>query len=79
MPTRYLYRTAIGLFQIVEHDGMFIPYFGDTPLGNYKRAEFAADDLADGETKPLSCGIDTATLGLPHDLHEWEQYQERAS
>ena len=75
MRTRYSYRTDIGLFRIVEQDGKFSPYFEETSLGQYKQPEFAADDLADGHTLPMPNGLDTATLGIPHDLADWDRHE----
>lgn len=73
MRTRYVYRTAIGLFRIVEEGGEFSPYFGEVSLGQYREPQFAADDLADGCTKRMPNGVDTGTLGIPHDLSEWDR------
>ena len=77
MPKGYIWISSIGPFQIIEQqDGLFSPYFEGVAMGAYTTAQFAVDDLADGHTKPHPSGIDTATLGIPHDLADWLVYEE---
>lgn len=76
MPRVYLFVTAVGPFTIIEQDGLFVPYFKGIALGAYRSPQFAVDDLADGHAKPHPSGIDTSTLGIPHDLDDWEPLEE---
>ena len=76
MPRGYLFVTPAGPFTIVEQDGLFVPYFQGIALGSYISPQYAADDLTDGQTKPHPSGIDTSTLGIPHDLRDWEFFEE---
>jgi len=68
----YVYRTSVGPFYIAEHGGRFHPVYMDESLGSYVSPEQAADDLAGGHTFSPASGIDTAALGIPEDLGEWE-------
>ncbi len=68
----YVFRTKIGAFYMGERDGRFHPIFNDESLGSYAEAWQAAEDLAGGHTFSIPSGIDTATLGIPEDLAEWE-------
>jgi hypothetical protein len=69
----YSFRTRVGVFAIVERDGRWHIIFDDADLGNYANAAQAADDLAGGHTFSISSAIDTATLGIPADLSEWDR------
>ncbi len=72
---RYLFvcQTRIGPFYIAEHQGRFCPVFEDEPLGSYHTPQQAVDDLAGGHTFSIRNGIDTATLGIPDEITEWER------
>jgi hypothetical protein len=50
-----------------------IPFIMMESLGSYSNPQQAADDLAGGHTFSISSGVDTATLGIPDDLGEWER------
>ncbi len=68
------YETRIGTFYIGRSDdGRFHPVFEDESLGSYWTAEQAIDDLAGGHTFSISSGVDTATLGIPSDIGDWER------
>ena len=80
MPIRrflFCHNTRIGKFYIAETQGWFEPIFDDEPLGSYASPEQAAADLAGGHTSSLADSIDTATLGIPEDLREWEAIASR--
>ena len=53
-------------------DGKFHALIGDESLGAYATPQKAAQDLAGGHTFANTLGVDTATLGIPADLNEWE-------
>lgn len=69
----YLWNTRIGPFYIAELNGRFHPVYDDQPLGSYSTAQQAVDDLAGGHTFSISGGVDTATLGIPDELGEWDR------
>ena len=69
----YLYKTTAGPFYIAEHEERFHPLLSDESLGSYATPERAADDLAGGHTFASRTGVDTSSLGIPHDLSEWER------
>lgn len=69
----YVHKTKSGAFYIAEHEGRFHPLFQDESLGSYATAQQAAADLAGGHTFNPSGGVDAATLGIPHELNEWER------
>jgi len=71
----YVFVTVVGPFTIIEQNGLFIPNFNGFALGAYVSPQFAADDVADGYANPHPSGIDTATLGIPHDLAEWRYFE----
>ena len=72
----YVWRTRVGPFYIAHSsDGRFHPVFGDESLGSYHSPASAADDLAGGHTFSVSGGYDTARLGIPSDIGEWEAYR----
>jgi hypothetical protein len=73
MKLLYVFNTRIGPFYIGERDGRFHPIYHDESLGSYAQAWQAAEDLAGGHTFSLSSAIDTARLGIPADLGEWER------
>ena len=73
MKLLYSWQTRIGTFYIAEQAGRFHPVFNDDLLGSYARPEQAAEDLAGGHTFSISSGVDTATLGIPADLLEWQR------
>lgn len=70
---RYAFNTRIGTFYIGEYDGRFHPIFDDESLGSYATAQQAAEDLAGGHTFSVRGGVDTASLGIPEDVSEWER------
>ena len=69
----YKFQTRIGPFYIGEHNGRFHPVYDDDSLGSYAHAWQAAEDVAGGHTFSISSGVDTATLGIPEELSEWER------
>lgn len=69
----YMWNTRIGPFYVAEHKGHFHPVYDDESLGSYATAQQAVDDLAGGHTFSISNGVDTATLGIPDELGEWER------
>ncbi|MBF0475627.1 MAG: hypothetical protein HQK59_07285 [Deltaproteobacteria bacterium] len=69
MKLLYVFQTRKGPFYIGEQDGRFHPMHGDKSLGSYAEAWQAAEDLAHGRTS----GINTAGLGIPEDIGEWEK------
>lgn len=73
MKRLYVFHTRIGPFYIGERGGRFHPIYDDESLGSYSQAWQAAEDLAGGHTFSISSGVDTATLGIPEDLVEWER------
>jgi hypothetical protein len=70
----YVWQTHVGPFYIAEDNGRYHPVFDDEPLGSYGAAEQAAEDLAGGHTLSISSGLDTAALGIPDDISQWEPY-----
>jgi hypothetical protein len=71
----YVYQTRIGPFYIaVTDDGRFHPCYGDESLGSYDNPQQAVDDLTGGHTSSIAGGVDTAKLGIPDELGEWERY-----
>jgi hypothetical protein len=69
----FVWNTKIGPFYIAESQGTFHPVFQDESLGSYATPEQAAEDLAGGHTFSISVGVDTATLGIPDEVTEWER------
>ena len=69
----YVFETSEGLFYIGERDGRFHPIYDDEDLGSYAQPWQAAEDLAGGHTTSPSSGIDTAKLGIPADIGDWEK------
>jgi hypothetical protein len=71
----YTWPTRVGRFYIAaSDDGRFHPVYDDESLGSYYSAQHAAEDLAGGHTFSISSGIDTADLGIPYDVSEWERF-----
>jgi hypothetical protein len=68
----YIFRTRAGVFSIVQRNGRWHLIVDGESLGSYPTAVQAADDLVGGHFS-LPAGTDTATLGIPADLSEWEQ------
>jgi hypothetical protein len=68
----FAWNTRIGPFYIAEFQGRYHPVFEEESLGSYPTAQQAAEDLAGGHTFSISSGIDTATLGIPDEVTEWE-------
>lgn len=68
----YVRETRIGPFYIAESEGWFHVIYGDESLGSYKTPEQAAEDVAGGHTFSIPGAIDTASLGIPYDLSEWQ-------
>ncbi|MBF0551327.1 MAG: hypothetical protein HQK60_12420 [Deltaproteobacteria bacterium] len=73
MKRLYVFQTRIGPFYIGEQDGRFHPIYMDDSLGSYAEAWQAAEDLAHGHAYSISSGIDTASLGIPENIGEWEK------
>ena len=73
----YVFTTRIGPFYIGEQGGRFHAIYDDESLGSYAQAWQAAEDLAGGHAFSISSGIDTAILGIPEDLAEWEKLPHR--
>ena len=71
----YIWRTRVDPFFIAQVGDRFHPVFRDESLGSYHSPASAADDLAGGHTFSVTGGIDTAHLGIPHDIREWEVYR----
>jgi hypothetical protein len=71
----YVWHTRAGPFYIAERERRFHPVFQGESLGSYHSAAAAADDLAGGHTFSIPGGIDTADLGIPSDIAEWQIYQ----
>ena len=66
--------TRVGKAMILlnPRSGRFHVFLGDEDLGNYISPQHAADDISGGYTFSHSSGVDTATLGIPEDVSEWE-------
>jgi hypothetical protein len=76
----YVWNTRIGPFYIAESKGLFHVIYEDESLsGDYLRPQHAAEDVAGGHTSSIAGGIDTATLGIPEDVSEWQRVHPRAS
>jgi len=75
MRNLFFWKTSMGTFYIAEQDGRFHPAYQGESLGSYAHSRQAAEDLAGGHTSSISRGIDTATLGIPDDLNDWQQVQ----
>lgn len=73
MGKRYYHDTKAGTFYIVENEGRFHVMFKEVSLGNYPSAEAAAEDIAGGYAFSPPAGLDTARLGLSHQLEKWER------
>jgi hypothetical protein len=72
----YVTNTRIGPFYIAKsEDGHFHVIYDGTSLGSYATPEQAADDVAGGHTFSTPSGIDTASLGIPADVVEWQPVQ----
>jgi hypothetical protein len=69
----YVHHTSIGPFYIGEADGRFHPIYDHDSLGSYACAWQAAEDLAGGHAFAISSGVDTAILGIPERIAEWER------
>lgn len=70
----YKWPTRIGAFYVGQsEDGRFHPIYDNESLGSYATAQQAAEDLAGGHTFSISSGQDTAELGIPYDVTEWER------
>jgi len=68
------YQTRAGTFRIVFRDRRYLAMFDDEALGSYATPGQGADDLAGGHTFTPSNGINTASLGIPDNIHEWEYH-----
>ena len=68
-----VWNTRVGPFYIAESEGRFHVIYDDTSLGSYLRPEQAAEAFAGGLTFSISSGIDTATLGIPENLSDWQR------
>lgn len=71
----FVWQTRVGPFYIAEIGGRFHPVFREESLGSYHSPASAADDLAGGHTFSVGGGIDTAKLGIPYDIREWEIFR----
>lgn len=69
----YHYKTVVGTFLIAQRAGQWHVLFNDESLGGYTTPHQAADDVAGGHTFSAGPGIDTAKLGIPADIEEWER------
>ena len=70
----YVWTTRLGPFCIAQSDdGRFHPLCNGQSLGSYASPQQAAADLAGGHAFSAASGVDTATLGIPEDLREWER------
>lgn len=70
----YFFETRVGTFFIsVSEDCRFHPVFGNESLGSYNSAVAAIEELAGGHTFSASGVSDTAVLGIPADIHEWQK------
>ena len=70
----HFFDTRAGRFFIsVSDDGRFHPVFDGDSLGSYHSAAAAASDLAGGDTFSVPGVDDTAKLGIPEDVREWEK------
>ena len=69
----YVTNTRVGPFYIAESQGRFHALYRDESLGSYARPEGAAADLAGGHTFSTPGGVDTASLGIPEDLGDWQR------
>ena len=67
----WFYETKIGIFTIRERSGKYHVYFDGEDLGSYDTPWQASEDLAGGRMPTLSCGVDTATLGIPPHTDQW--------
>ena len=73
MQKLFVWNTRIGPFYIAKIGERFHPVYDDESLGSCARPEQAAEDLAGGHTFSISSGVDTADLGIPADLSEWQR------
>lgn len=69
----FFHRNKFGTFWIAQRGERWEAGLGDEGLGSYHRPEAALDDLVGGHTFAPSSGLDTAAVGLPEDLREWER------
>ena len=72
MARGFVCKTKVGNFYIVPHQGRWHAVFDDESLGSYEEPYMAADDLSGGHTFTPSSGVDTAVLGIPDDLSQWD-------
>ena len=75
MKRLYRFETRIGTFYIAYCPGgeRYHAIYENELLGAYDHPQHAAQDLADGHTDSISAGVDTAELGIPDDLGDWER------
>jgi hypothetical protein len=69
----YKFKTSVGDFYILLQYGKWHAVFDGESVGAYATPQQAADDLAGGHTFSISGGHDTAVLGIPPDLGEWDK------
>lgn len=69
----FVWNTRVGPFYIAQINGRYNPVFKDESLGSYHTPQAAAEDLAGGHTFSISGEIDTAELGIPYEVEEWER------
>ncbi len=68
--------TRVGRFYIGQDRNGFHPMHDDDSLGRYRTAQKAVEDLAHGHTFSIHTGDDTADLGIPDDIDEWNSADE---
>lgn len=69
----FRFETQRGPFFIAGERDRFHVVFEDESLGSYATPQQAAEDVAGGHTFSPPGGFDTATLGIPYDVSEWER------
>lgn len=69
----FRFKTRIGPFLIAASEDGFHPVYAAESLGCYRSPEQAAEDLAGGHTYSIAGSVDTATLGIPYDVFDWER------
>lgn len=77
MIRRYKWSTKVGDFYLAELQGRWHVVYNDESLGAYVNAVQALDDLVGGHTFSAGPNIDTATLGIPDEISEWEECYPR--
>lgn len=75
MKTLYTFQTNKGMVRIDQNpkNRLFHAVFNDESLGSYHSPDQAAEELSAGCTFISVSGIDTATLGIPGELSDWNR------